>query len=212
MEIKRFWAMPNKETFLIRPFAEILKEYVSISESWADPFAGNNSPASSTNDLNPKTKAQYHMEADDFMLTYANEIFDGVLFDPPYSPRQITECYQGVGKKATMMDTSTNFHAKIKDTIAKKIKVGGRCISFGWNSNGLGEKRGFWKEKIILVAHGGMHNDTICVIEIKKQSLLSTLKSGVSETAVSRSQEPRTCGRPQPRTAEAESPRHEIED
>ena len=43
-------------------------------------------------------------------------------------------------------------------------------------------------------------------------ALLPRLKSWVSERDEKKSQEPRTCGRPQPRTAEAGSPRHKIED
>lgn len=38
---------------------------------------------------------------------------------------------------------------------------------FGWNSGGIGKKYGFEIEKIILIAHGGWHNDTIITIEKK---------------------------------------------
>jgi len=38
-------------------------------------------------------------------------------------------------------------------------------LSFGWNSAGMGEKRGFEIIEILLCAHGGGHNDTICVAE-----------------------------------------------
>ena len=51
--------------------------------------------------------------------------------------------------------------------IAREIKVGGKVISFGWNSGGLGKNRRFKIHKILLVAHGGLHNDTICVVERK---------------------------------------------
>lgn len=47
------------------------------------------------------------------------------------------------------------------------MKVGGKVISFGWNSGGIGMKYGFEIERILLVAHGGWHNDTICTIERK---------------------------------------------
>jgi len=32
----------------------------------------------------------------------------------------------------------------------------------------MGKNRGFKIIKILLVAHGGMHNDTICVVEEKR--------------------------------------------
>lgn len=173
MELRREWAMPSHETFLIKPFAKLIPNYVKHGQLWADPFAGDNSPAKFTNDLNPNKKATHHLEADEFMKTFEDESLDGVLLDPPYSPRQITECYKGVGRKATMLDTSNLFFSKIKKTIAKKIKHHGVCITWGWNSNAMGASRGFEKELILLVAHGGNHNDTICVVERKTQLKLS---------------------------------------
>jgi len=49
IDFKRFWAMPNKWTFTIKPIKELLAE--EINGYWIDPFAGKNSPASLTNDL-----------------------------------------------------------------------------------------------------------------------------------------------------------------
>lgn len=40
-----------------------------------------------------------------------------------------------------------------------------------WNSGGIGMKYGFEIEKILLVAHGGWHNDTICTIERKTKNV-----------------------------------------
>lgn len=47
-------------------------------------------------------------------------------------------------------------------------EVGGEVLSFGWNSVGMGKSRGFEIVEIMLVSHGGMHNDTIYVREVKK--------------------------------------------
>jgi hypothetical protein len=47
------------------------------------------------------------------------------------------------------------------------LKVGGIVLSFGWNTNGIGLARGFNIEEILLVAHGGAKNDTICTVERK---------------------------------------------
>ena len=92
MKIKRVWSMPNKETFKIKPIRELLEKYIDNSKNWVDPFAGNNSPAEFTNDLNPNTKAKFHLTAKEFCKQLNNN-YKGVLFDPPYSPRQIKECY-----------------------------------------------------------------------------------------------------------------------
>lgn len=167
----RAWAMPSKDTFTIKPIAKLLDKYVGRGvKSFADPFAGYNSRAEYTNDLDPNTPTQWHMEALDFcnMLgqKYGLEL-DGVLFDPPYSNRQISEHYKALGRKATQEDTSAKFFSKVKDALAPMVRQGGYAISFGWNSQGFGIKRGFKIVEILLVAHGGAHNDTIVVVERK---------------------------------------------
>jgi len=166
--------MPSMHTFRIKPISELLDKYVGrktliseINGLWVDPFAGENSPAQETNDHNPDKPTKYHLEAIDFVNIFKDNSIDGVLFDPPYSNRQISEHYKVIGKKATQSDTSTNFYTKILNPLSNKIKIGGYCISFGWNSNGMGKNRGFEIVEILLVAHGGHHNDTIVVVERK---------------------------------------------
>lgn len=96
MRLDRVWAMPNKWTFQIQPIAGLLAKYVGDGKGWIDPFAGMCSPAEITNDLNPKNKAQYHLDALDFLNTLNGNKYQGVLFDPPYSLRQMQECYEGI--------------------------------------------------------------------------------------------------------------------
>ena len=48
-----------------------------------------------------------------------------------------------------------------------ELETNNKVISFGWNSGGIGKKYGFEIKKILLVAHGGWDNDTICVVEEK---------------------------------------------
>ena len=66
-----------------------------------------------------------------------------------------------------MQDTQSSFWSQRKDKIAELIKPFGLCISFGWNTNGLGLNRGFEILEILMVAHGGAHNDTIVTVERK---------------------------------------------
>ncbi len=47
------------------------------------------------------------------------------------------------------------------------MKKDGIVISFGWNTNGIGKTKGFEIIEILMVAHGGSHNDTICTVERK---------------------------------------------
>jgi len=165
MIIDRKWAMPNKWTFTIKPIRELLQEELTDG-LWIDPFAGENSPATITNDLNPVRPTDYHMDALEFLKMFDDESVDGVLFDPPYSPRQVRECYDFIGIEK--WDGRVNFWSDCKNEIARIIKKGGKVICFGWNSMGIGKTRGFEMTRILLVPHGGNRNDTICTVEIKK--------------------------------------------
>jgi predicted methyltransferase len=108
------------------------------------------------------------MLAHEFLQRYDDKSIDGILYDPPYSVRQVKEVYNGIGLQVTQQDTQTWFYTKIKNEIQRVMKPGGKIISFGWNSGGMGKKRGFEISRILLVPHGGVRNDTIVTVETKK--------------------------------------------
>jgi len=164
--------MPSRWTFTIKPIASLLQEEgasgLMKQGTWLDPFAGMNSPADIRNDLDPTAHADYHMDALEFLKTQPDESVDGILYDPPYSFRQASECYKSFGKEQfTATVTSKEYWANIKNEIVRIVKKGGKVIGFGWNSNGLGINRGFTLTRILLVPHGGSMNDTICTVEVK---------------------------------------------
>lgn len=167
MEILRVWAMPNSNTFDVLPIHKLIEDELTAGV-WIDPFANKNKLASITNDLNPDYDTDYHLDALQFMKMFEAESIDGVLYDPPYSPRQVAECYHGIGMEVTSKTTRASFWGNQKKEISRIVKPGGKVISFGWNSGGIGRKYGFEISKILLVPHGGWHNDTICVVEVKK--------------------------------------------
>lgn len=168
MKINRKWAMPNHNTFSIKPISQLISD--NITEGvWLDPFS-RESPFAKvciTNDLNPNVVADYHLEALEFLQGFASGSIDGVLFDPPYSPRQISECYKSVGREVHMKDTQSSFYGDRKNEVARVVRSGGIVIGFGWNSGGIGKTKGFELLEVLLVAHGGAHNDTICTVERK---------------------------------------------
>lgn len=168
MKIERKWSMPNKNTFDIKPIKELLANEVDNSKLWIDPFANKNKIATITNDLNPEYDTTYHMDALEFLKMFDDNSVDGVLYDPPYSPRQVSECYKHVGYNVTQETTRASFWGNHKKEISRIVKKGGKVITFGWNSGGIGMKYGFEIQHILLVPHGGWHNDTICTVEIKK--------------------------------------------
>ncbi len=166
IKIERVRAMPNKHTFDIKPIHDLITEELTDG-LWIDPFANQNKLATITNDLNLEFDTDYHMDALDFMKMFESDSVDGVLYDPPYSPRQVSECYNNVGYNVTWDTTKASFWGNHKREISRIVKIGGKVITFGWNSGGIGYKYGFEIERILLVPHGGWHNDTICTVEIK---------------------------------------------
>ena len=166
VQINREFATASAWTFTIKPIKKLLDDYCGDGV-WADPFAGYNSPAKITNDLDPGSPSKYHLEAGEFAKLLEDNSLDGVLFDPPYSYRQISEHYKAYGKSATAKDTSYNFYHRVMKEIDSKIKEGGVVISFGWNTNGFPKSWGYQLERVLIVAHGMHHNDTLVTVQRK---------------------------------------------
>jgi hypothetical protein len=161
--LSRVWAMPSKHTFTIKPINRLLHQYLDLSKTWIDPFAGENSPVVETNDINPDKPTKYHMEAEAFVRQFI--AIDGAIFDPPYSPRQIKEAYESAGLEIGMKETQG--YGRVKNAIAERMTLGGIVVSCGWDGNGMGKSRGFELLETLLVPHGGNHNATIVVVERK---------------------------------------------
>lgn len=165
MIISRVWAMPSHETFSIDYIRQLVERYQLRSAVVVDPFA-RDVPSTYSNDLNPATKADWHMDSADFLEMLVNQGVkaDLILFDPPYSLRQVKEVYASVGIEKLPMDKTHGWRRE-RDAIAQLCNPDGFVISFGWNSQGQGRKRGFEIVEILLVAHGRDHNDTIVTVE-----------------------------------------------
>lgn len=170
MEINRTWQMPNKNTFDIKPINNLIQKYIGKlpdNPVIIDPFANKNKIATITNDLNNSFDTDYHLEATDFLKLMPSESIDMVLYDPPFSPRQLSECYKAFGLSVNMETTQASYWSKQKAEIGRVVKAGGYVITCGWNSGGIGKKYGFEIVEILLVAHGGWHNDTIITVDKK---------------------------------------------
>ena len=142
--------MPNHQTFEINPIKEFIKENIGLN--YIDPFP-------------------YPFKED--AITYLKKIRTNsklsLVFDPPYSQRQLKEMYQSNGLSLNH-PMNNSYWTNCKKEIARIIRPKGKVISFGWNSGGIGKKNGFKIEKILLVNHGSQHNDTICTLEVKATS------------------------------------------
>lgn len=163
--------MPSADTFDIPAIAQIVRDQLKASSVSIDPFARNKEWATYTNDLNPQTKAQSHLDAVEFLESLGDGDIkaDLFIFDPPYSPRQIAECYEQIGRAVTMQDTQSSFWKKVRDAAMPILTDDAIVISCGWNSSGMGLKRGFELLQILMVCHGGAHNDTIVTVEKRQK-------------------------------------------
>lgn len=170
MKMRRAFGRANKDTFSCSPIGHFVLDYREQSKVSVDPFARDKDWFTWTNDLNPETKAQYHLDAEEFLKKLHEDgvIADLGIIDPPYSPRQISESYKGIGKTVTKEDTqNARLYKRVRDAMDLIIPVGGIVLSFGWNSAGMGKSRNYEIIEILLVNHGAAHNDTICMAERK---------------------------------------------
>lgn len=163
MEISRIWEMPSIWTFKMKSVSNLINKY--ISSNWADPFAGNYSPAEITNDIEESNRnAKFHMDTLEFLKLQSNNSITGVLFDPPYS---VEQCLRRYTPKHNGTAGRAEYWARCKDEIARIVERDGTVVSFGWDSTGIGKKRGFEIVEILLICHGACHNDTIVTVEKK---------------------------------------------
>lgn len=174
MNIQRKWSMPNSKTFNIKPIRAIIDSYVeklNADSLIVDPFSNENEIINRglfnfiTNDIDTQYETDYNLDALDFLKLLDTNSVDLVLYDPPYSPRQVSEVYKKLGKSVNMKTTQSSYWSNQKKEISRIVKQGGYVITCGWNSGGIGKTNGFEIVEILLVAHGGWHNDTIVTVE-----------------------------------------------
>ena len=150
IEFQRIWSMPNHRTFQIKP----IKEFIDKNLGWnfIDPFP-----------------YPYKEDALEYLKKIPTNSVENLIFDPPYSQRQLKEMYQSAGLSFNH-PINNGYWSLLKQEISRIIKKNGKVISFGWNSGGIGKKLGFKIIKILLVPHGSQHNDTIVTLEVKNEN------------------------------------------
>src|SRR5712664_3233650 len=124
--------MPSPDTFSIKPIGDLVQRYLAVAQCSVDPFARNVEWADWTNDLNPATCATNHFEAVVFLdLLYQQGVqADLILIDPPYSPRQVKECYDGIGRRMEQEDALLGQTRKcLKTAIEQILSPGGIVIT-----------------------------------------------------------------------------------
>lgn len=152
--------MPNKNTFKMKPAKDFIYAYLGKTNRTHDPFCGASKIAVFRNDI-----ALTGIDSKDWLESIDDNSAELVLFDPPYTPRQLKECYNSMG--VSLHDTKLSVWKIWKNEIARITEPGGVVLSFGNNSMGIGKKNGFQMGRVRLIPHGGNHYDTICTAERK---------------------------------------------
>ena len=147
MIIERVWAMPNHKTFEIKPIKQLILE--ELGQSYTDVFPH-----------------PYDRDALQMLKEKESNSINMLAFDPVYSLRQLKEMYNNKGNSLTQHETQY-YWSDLREEIGRVMAKNGKVISFGWNSIGIGKVKGFEIIRILLVCHGGHHNDTICTVERK---------------------------------------------
>lgn len=162
--------MPNKRTFKIIPIKNLIEQYVQPNQIVVDPFSNESKYGTITNDLNTDFDTNYHLDALEFLKIINSNSADVVLYDPPYSITQASQCYKDFGKdKLEISVSNMKYWSSCKNEVSRILKKNGIAILFGWNSNGLGINRNFEILETLIVPHGGSRNDTIVTVEKKIQ-------------------------------------------
>lgn len=167
MIIKRVWEMPNKYTFKMNCVRELLLRYTLDGKGWIDPFCGVYSIAECKNDIDEKKLADSHLDGLEFLKSLPDKAHAGCTFDPPYSTEQCLRLYKQKKDNHGGTAARAEYLACCKDEIARILKPNGIVISFGWDSCGIGKKRGFEIVEVLDICHGACHNDTLVTVERK---------------------------------------------
>jgi len=146
IKIERYWSMPSHKTFTIKPLKKLINE--ELGSDYIDPFP-----------------YPFKKDAVQYLKTITTNSINALVFDPPYSSYQLKIKYKNAG--ISLDNFNASYWSNCKKEISRITKTNGKVICFGWNSNGIGKKYGFKLSRIMLIAHGSQHNDTIATVEIK---------------------------------------------
>jgi len=142
------WAMPNHETFNIKPIKEFIRKHRIVGRSL---------------DLFPHPFVRDCLEV---MKEIKDETIHLAYYDPIYSDRQQNEMYS---IKGTNYKSHPEYFQKVEEELMRVIVPNGRVLKFMWNGKRL---PGFKKYAGLVVEHGGQHNATICTAHQKIQERL----------------------------------------
>ena len=155
----------SKSRYFQKGFKEMRRERGFQSSMIADPFARNCRWGTHTNDIDPSTQAQSHMDALAWLESLPTGQFHYILFDPPFSARQAEKYEAG----HVNIYTDPGYVKKCFDEIFRILVPEGAVLKLGYNST---RPKGFDLKRGWVVNFGGNRNDVIMTILVKSQMSL----------------------------------------
>lgn len=157
----RVFDMPSRATCDVPSIRQWVLYHLQGRTCVIDPFARNCRLAHWTNDIDPETAADEHLDAVDWLrrLVQRGIRADAAIIDPPYSPTQMVRVKYG-GRRQTQ---TSRLYAEVRTALTPVLTPDAIVLTFGWQSVGMGKT---WPiTDLLLVCHGGGHYDTICVAQ-----------------------------------------------
>ncbi len=129
----------SQTKYFQKAWREATKQIEHIDGLIIDPFARNCKWADITNDINPKTEAQYHLDAKEFLDMIlqkhgANSV-KCLIFDPPFSERQYQKYQKESPKCLINIYSSPGSVKEIFSVVQKLIKPNGIIVKLGFNTS-----------------------------------------------------------------------------
>ena len=117
-------------------FVEFHKHHLLVDKripNSLDLFARDCTLFEYTNDIDTTTKAEFHMDALNFLQVFTHTYSPVELFwfDPPFSSRQSNEIYDG----HVNIYTDPSYVQKLYEFIPKMLRPNGLFVKWGYNTN-----------------------------------------------------------------------------
>jgi hypothetical protein len=153
LRIARVWDMPTSRPFInSTPIMNLIEEEIRgfSPEEIIEPFP-----------------YRAKIDASEYIRGFTSASKSVCLLDPPYSKRQAKDLYEKEKPQFKMVSWQSpkEYWSEFMGEVARVLRPGGKCISLGWNSQGVGKGLGFEIIRILLVSHGGWRNDTIVTVD-----------------------------------------------
>lgn len=116
------------------------------------------------NDIDKDRDADLHVDVREIHRHFENQSFDSAVLDPPFDPGRAAKLYEG---------WHGSEYASARDAVGELVRPGGTVVELGWNSYGLGDKKGWERQGWYVYPQASFKGDIHLTIDqrINQQTL-----------------------------------------